>query len=212
MGYQLLRLAAETPSLVERMIRVALEPQLRDIHTMFRLPMRARGLEAGCNFAIAHNLLALISGISVTLYEHDGGSGELFQRLMDDVYWKIDPPEGIDPSKATDVLYKEFRNVLTHDLGIAIDYDQKTKKRRVVQPDFRLVIKKYEGLSEEVLELREIALTRPEMSATLRVEGKTATLLVDGLYWGLRRLVETLTHDKARMKRAEAFLSMTRKP
>ena len=207
MGYQLLRLPETIPPRVKLLVRHAIEPQLRDIHSMFRLPIKEYGLEAGCNFAIAHNLLSLISGVSVMLYEQNGWSGELFRGFMDDVYWKIDPPAGIEPADATDILYDEFRNPFAHVLGFAVDFDRDTQKRHVKRRGFRLVIKKYENLTEETLVLREVSIVRPKMSSTLRVVGGTTTLLVDGLYWGLRRAVDQLLADRDRVQRAEHFLA-----
>ena len=77
---------------------------------------------------------------------------------MNEVYWNINPPRGIDPADATERLYHEFRNPVTHDLGIAIEYDRSTKVRQVKPRDLRFVVKKYERLTEESLELREVSL------------------------------------------------------
>lgn len=209
MGYQLLRLGGDTPPTVTTLIRSALEPQLRDVHSMFRLPIAEQQLDAGCNFAIAHTLLALIGGISAVLYEQAGAPGELFKKVLNERYWLIDPPSGASHNEASEILYQEFRNSLTHGLGLSIEYDPKTKSRRVTKTKYRLEIKKYEKLSEEKIELREVAPSRPKISATLTVKGKDAVLLVDGLYWGLRCLVEQLTRDEALMKRVETFLTST---
>jgi len=40
-----------------------------DVHAMLRLPLKSVALGAGCNFAIAHVLMAVIGGVSATLYE-----------------------------------------------------------------------------------------------------------------------------------------------
>jgi hypothetical protein len=45
------------------------------------------------------------------------------------------------------------------------------------------------------------------MSATLTATSGTQTLLVEALYWGVRRMIENISADKTKMKIAEKFLS-----
>lgn len=105
MAYEELVLSSSIPKIVEEFIREGVEPHLRDINAMLRLPLPEAGLEAGCNFAIAQVLLNIVSGISTTLYRQKGPSGKLFKELLDTEYWPIDPPAGMAPDCASTVLY-----------------------------------------------------------------------------------------------------------
>lgn len=128
MSYQPLIFPTDLPEPISWMVREQLEPMLRDVHCMARLPLPSIGLEAGCNFAMANCLFTVLSGVSATLYEQDGGARELFCRMMNERYWPIDPPKGIDPERASDLLYDEFRNPFTHALGLAIEFDRSMKE------------------------------------------------------------------------------------
>jgi hypothetical protein len=45
------------------------------------------------------------------------------------------------------------------------------------------------------------------MSATVTLAPHKKVLLVEGLYWGVRRMIENLTVDPKRMQVAEDFLA-----
>lgn len=100
--------------------------QFGDVHTMLRLPMPGSALDAGCNFAAANWLLALISGLSALLtpdFDTRRISGDKFNEVLKKYYpWDIQRPErdttphGIDGTIGH--LYDYFRNPLTHSLGI----------------------------------------------------------------------------------------------
>lgn len=129
--------------------------------------------------------------------------------MMNELYWPIDPPEGIAPEQASGLLYDEFRNPFAHALGLAVDFDLSTKKRRLRRIEDRIgvkKVKKYNELTEQLLEEWEVSKVRPDFSATITVAERGTILLVDGLYWGTRRLIESLTRDRARMNRLLEFL------
>ena len=75
MAYRPLAIDRATPPRVKALIRALESHYLSDVHTMLRLPDVDRDLVAGCSFAITQVLAAVVSGISVTLYSHNGGSG-----------------------------------------------------------------------------------------------------------------------------------------
>jgi len=196
----------KTPPRVLDLIDNQIEMQFKDIHCMFRLPLRRPKLEAGCNFAIAQVLLAQIGGISTILYKQSTASKSAFQRLMLTHYWPHDPPEGVTSKDATEILYEEFRNPLAHNLGLHVDR-RYGPLRLAIDDGVKHKVKKFEGLSEKEIVARESSQTRPTMSATLTVTKNKKVLLVDGLYWGVRRMVERLAADKALMNKAEKFLT-----
>jgi hypothetical protein len=47
----------------------------------------------------------------------------------------------------------------------------------------------------------------PDFSPTVNVADGKVVLLVDGLYWGTRRLIETLTRDNVRMNQFDLFIN-----
>lgn len=207
MTYRLLDFdRANTLPKVLNLIENQIEMQFRDIHCMFRLPLPRPRLDAGCNFAIAQVLLAQISGISTILYTQSTASKRAFRKLMLRHYWPHDPPEGVTPEEATEILYEEFRNPLTHNLGLHVSRGP-GPPRLAPERGVKHKVKKYVGLSEKDIVARESSQTRPNMSATLRVTKKKKVLLVDGLYWGVRRMVERLAADQALVNKAEKFLT-----
>jgi hypothetical protein len=185
MAYHPLDINPKTPAKVNHFIHGHLDMLVHDIHCMLRLPMPARGLRAGCNFAAATYLLDLIGGVSTALYWKGGRSGARFQDVLLKYYpWDMEPTGGLDAATGSKTLYKIFRNPLVHALGLG-------KERIAIARS---------GLSERVLGKLELSLTRPHAGsarATI-IEDPTDNrkhLLVDGLYWGFRRMVRRLTDD-----------------
>jgi len=72
----------------------------------------------------------------------------------------------------------------------------------------RLRSPKGEGLSESFIEAELEGYNRfTKMSSTLTVGSGTQTLLVEALYWGVRRMIENISADKTRMQTADNFLA-----
>jgi len=171
---------------------------------MLRLPQAASNLTAGCNFAVAYVLLAAVGGISTTLYRQGRTDGERFKGLLTDHYpWNLEPTQPVPPAEAARIVYEVFRNPLTHDLGL----DLRGKPKGI-----KVVVKRLQspnqagGLSEQWIETLEKGPARPKMSSTVSVRNDAKVLLVEALYWGLRRMVEAMTRDAQLMTRAENFL------
>jgi hypothetical protein len=138
MAYRKLRLDPDTPPTVRFLITESIENlNFSDVRTMLRLPLPNDdpniALGAGCGFAITDVLLAVISGVSSTLYDcrqSNYGNREVgpkFQNLLIDFYpWKSEPKEeteaglkSLEGEAAAGVIYDVYRNPLTHCLGMS---------------------------------------------------------------------------------------------
>ena len=213
MGYQPLRIDPRSPKTVREFIRDHLDMQFHDVHCLLRLPLKGKGLDAGCNFAAAGFLLSVIAGLSTALFKQTGFDGDRFKELLEKYYpWDLEPAEGVrKPEEGSKILYDLFRNPLAHALGLDTKQIGKRSAKRVVlwrdKRRIRLVIGKGPGLSEARLQKLEQARVRPrDARGTLLRSRRKRVLLVEGLYWGVRELVDRLTHDSVLMKDARKFL------
>jgi hypothetical protein len=205
MAYQPLILDPSTPPSVKRLIDRLENLSFNDVHTMLRLPVRNYRLDPGCNFAIAQVLMTVIGGISTTLYRQGTNDGERFKGLLKNHYlWDLEPTRDVTTDEAARIIYQVLRNPLTHDLGLDLHGHSKGKKVKVK----RLQRSAHKGgLTERWIEKLEREPTRPKMSSAVTVRGDAIVLLIEGLYWGLRRMVEAMTHDAHLMAQAESFLA-----
>lgn len=203
MSYKSLKIVSTTPARVKNLVRSLENHYFSDVHVMLRLPLPDQQLNAGCNFAIAQVLAAAVSGISVTLYRQTGGSGARFKELLKAHYpWSWEPGNAVLPDQGAKVLYSLIRNPLTHDLGL--DLQNRKKGQKVLLKRLAL---KGSGLPEEFIERLESKIRPNPMSPTVSITGGSTVVLVEALYWGVRQMIEDLTHDTACMKDAEKFLS-----
>lgn len=203
-AYKPLAIDQAMPPRAKALIRALESHYLSDVHTMLRLPDFDHGLVAGCNFAITQVLTAAVSGISVTLYSHNGGSGIRFKELLKDYYpWGKEPGSMMLPQEGANVLYSVIRNPLTHDLGL--DLENKRKGHKIVIK--RLATdNKLKGLSEHFIEQLESPNRPSPMSPTVSVLSGKTVVLVEAFYWGVRQMVEQLSRDDSRMQSAETFM------
>ena len=204
MAYRNLEITT-APRYVRQLIVHLEDHYFKDVHGMFRLPIPNYRVTTGCNFAIAQILLAVISGLSVTLYQGAGKSGAKFKGLLTAHYqWFREPPTALTGPAAAEAIYSVFRNPLTHDLGLGL-----TKKATTAS----IKVKKYarcngtRGLTERDIDMREDTSARPNMSGTVTGTDKSTVLLVDALYWGTRAMIEAMVKDAALMASAESYLS-----
>jgi hypothetical protein len=204
MAYRSLKLDRATPPTVRRLIHRLETLSFSDVHTMLRLPVPNYRLNAGCNFAITHVLTTAIGGISTTLYRRGTTDGERFKGLLVDHYpWALEPHQGVQPREAARVIYEVIRNPLTHDLGLDLKGKSKglqVKVKRWQRPNQK------GGMPEKWIENLEGGPSRPNISSAVTVRGDAQVLLVEALYWGLRRMAEGMTRDAQLMARAETFL------
>jgi hypothetical protein len=207
MSYHPLNPAPNTPDPVKIFLRDHVDMQFHDVHVLLRLPMHEQGLDAGCNFAAANVLLALIGGMSRVLYKTKlRGDENHFKGVLKDYYpWgdELKTPligDSVTQEEGADILYEVVRNPLVHELGIV---DRNKKDRCKVRNTYidRILIKKHKtGLSEEQIEDIECSLTRPSIVPNTIVlkfpdenGNNTVDILVAALYWGVRRMAENLT-------------------
>ncbi|MFZ3090455.1 MAG: hypothetical protein WA240_07520 [Nitrospirota bacterium] len=207
MAYKSLVLDTSTPQKVRELIVHIEALSFSDVHSMLRLPVMNYHIAAGCNFAITHVLMSIIGGISTTLYKQQGQVGDRFIGLLKDYYpWDLEPKGILPAADAADAIYNVFRNPLTHDLGL----DLKQKSKGIVVKIKRLKTTsgggRDRGLTEKQIEHLEVSQSRPTMSATVAATSQKKILLVEGLYWGTRRMIERLSADNKRMIVAENFL------
>jgi len=208
MSYQQLNIPPSTSPNVKVLIHHIENLSFSDVHSMLRLPVQTYCLLAGCNFAIAHVLMAVIGGVSTTLYRHTGKVGERFTGVLIDYFpWDLEPIGSVLPKDGADAIYEVFRNPLTHDLGL--DLKKKSVGLKVKYKRLKTSTRsgKDRGLTERYIEKLEISPVRPAMSATVTLASHKKVLLIEGLYWGVRRMIERLAADQKRMSIAENFLA-----
>jgi hypothetical protein len=204
MPYKPLVIDPATPRRVKSLVQSLENHYFSDVRTMLKLPQPDRGLIAGCNFAIAQVLAAAVSGVSVTLYSHTGGSGMRFKSLLKDFYpWSDELKNAVTPEDDADVIYSVIRNPLTHDLGL--DLHNKRKGQKILIK--RLALAGGKGLSEKLIEQLEAPTRSLKMSPTVTVGSGQTVVLVEAFYWGVRRMIENLSTDHSRMQVAETFLA-----
>jgi hypothetical protein len=63
------------------------------------------------------------------------------------------------------------------------------------------------GHSEKKLEAIELSASRPAWSPTLRKDASKTVLHLEGFYWGVRKVIESLSASSARMSIADDYLS-----
>jgi len=224
MAYHPLNLPDSLPKEIRGAIDGGAEPLLRNVHAMLRLPLPEVGLGAGCGFSITNNLLSIVSGASVLLYSHEGGSAALFKAFLTDFYpWDSEPArDGLCVgSQAADELYAEYRNPFAHALGISIRTVTPTTRVLERRP-YQLKVKrwivgdrdegKHIGVTEAGIEELEAAdRRRPSwLPATLTVQPHKKVTCPEALYWGTRKAIEAICRDDARMQRAEEFMERAR--
>jgi hypothetical protein len=152
----------------------------------------------------------VVSGVSVTLYEHTGSTGARFKNLLIDYYpWSEEPLAASNYAEFATLIYTLVRNPLTHDLGLDLETKHRTKKvivKRLTTDRGRC------GHTEGGVEALE-AKTRPaNMSPTITIEADRVVLLVEAFYWGIRQMLLNLNADTKRTAAAEAFLESLDKP
>lgn len=205
MAYQSLNLDPATPPRVTRLIKRIENLNFSDVHTMLRLPIPNYRLDAGCNFAVTQVLMTVVGGISTTLYGHGKTDGERFKGLLEHHYpWHLEPKRYVGNAEAARIIYAVFRNPLTHDLGLDLKGKSKGIKVKVKKLQRN---KKQGGMPEKWIENLEKDSIRLKMSSTVTVKSHKKVLLVEALYWGLRRMIESMTCDPKLMASAEAFLA-----
>lgn len=184
MAYRPIALPGGTDPALAAFVQDRIEPQLRGIHAMLRLPLDSDGLDTGLNFECANILLDLISGVSSEIHPARAsrlGSGALFKTCIRDCYpWQQEPANGQVDQDLAKWLYKAFRNPMTHSLGVG----------EGAAPAQKVVVRK-EPMAEAEIEALETSGPRPgSLPATIERDAAGAMRLwIPALYWGIRQLV-----------------------
>ena len=207
MTYQAIKIDPQTPVRVKNLLK-HVDLSFSDVHSMLRLPITNYGISAGCNFAITHVLMSVIGGVSTTLYKQNGHVGTRFIGVLEDYFpWELEPKGILPKNDAAKTIYNIFRNPLTHDLGLDVKQHSKGLAVKVKRLKTASQGGKDRGLTERQIELLEAGNTRPKMSATVTATAQKKVLLVEGLYWGVRIMIERLTADNKRVSAADNFLA-----
>lgn len=211
MPYVPLQIPEGAPEALEQIVRDRIDPILRDVHAMLRLPIDdVPGLEAGCNLSAALVLLEVVSGVSAVLYadpelekiDKRQRSGEAFKRLLLKHYpWDEEPDtaETIREKHAAEILYQAFRNPLAHSFGI--DSETAHGQRKVAKGP----------LSDNEIVSIERSQDRPEEwpGPTLRTDSRSkanrtkTVLTVKLFYWGVRQMIQNVLKSCANVTRQQ---------
>jgi len=161
MPYQPLNLPSSTPTKVRALIHRIEALSFSDVHSMLRLPLHHYRLAAGCNFAIVHVLMAVIGGVSTTLYRHTGRVGERFTGVLLNYFpWDLEPTGTVPPADAADIIYEVFRNPITHELGLDIRQKSSGIQVKIKRMKTSTRAGRDRGLTERQIEKLEASPTR----------------------------------------------------
>ena len=205
MAYVELELHDSLPERVRFVIREVVEPLLRDVHRMLAMPAEPKILPHGGQMqqSIALVLLATVAGVSKTLLyvpprEPAGGDRVRFTQCLIRFFpWDLDPPTGVCPEQASEILYKVFRNPLVHCLGT----------HRSSDPPVRIGRGHAGEDGERGVEELERMTDKPVSEPCLVVSPKGRTLWLEPFYWGVRILVERWSRDQDEVARADLRLT-----
>ncbi|OHA89086.1 MAG: hypothetical protein A2741_01670 [Candidatus Zambryskibacteria bacterium RIFCSPHIGHO2_01_FULL_43_27] len=171
---------------------------------MLQLPKPEVGLNASCHISAANSLLALVSGLAAlreSNFDTTGVARTKFIKVMLDYYpWSQQPPYGTTKEVAAEDLYDNFRNPLSHALGLR------------TRGNFVINIGRVGVPSSQYLERISNSDTSPGIALTYRDvefkgEGiKEKTLDVVNFYWGVRQMVSELTSDSQEVTKIENAL------
>ena len=210
-----LSLALATPAPVARFVRRVIEAQmLVEAHAILCLATQARRGSL-LPFALAHVLLGIISGVSVTLCYPDRKVGEAFRLTLRNFYpFDLEHDQHrVARDEAADAIYEEYRCSLAHDAGLGLDdgdvrRNRPNAMRRVAPRGYKL---KYKILrfkdASTVRVLADCTAFPPRQSATVVAKPGKKVLNLGTLYWGTRRMIERISADVGCMQRAHALLS-----
>jgi hypothetical protein len=214
MAYQRLVLARGMPIIVERMMRMSVEPFLQDVHCALRLPLRKPKLPAGFNFTAAHVLLGVVAGVSAAFYRRGLSDGKAFTGLLVDYYpWELELGDANDPLQKAAILWNTFRNPFSHSLGLA--FEKRTGMPRELKPRSFIVKvgRDKNGMREREVVALERSMIRPNLNPTLVVAPHKRVLWVEPFYWGIRAMLSRLSRDAALMADVQQYLEgVTAKP
>src|SRR5262245_46181853 len=147
------------PQSIRDFVRLHVDMQLLDVHTMLRLPFGDQpGMEGGCNFATVSVLCSVIAGASTVFFRQNGLAGPRFEELLIRFYpWDVQPRGGVEPDIAVRAIYKEYRNPLAHALAVSTRTVGRGADQRILVDTRRIplgVIKR--ALTEDAITALEV--------------------------------------------------------
>ncbi len=217
-----LKLSSKTPANFRDLIDEIQKAQLSEVHVMILLGSHALRMHGtACPFAIAQILLSLVRGLSTVTYRKtEGNLQQSFRAILNQHYpWAAEPAGAIAAAPAINALYSLYRNPLSHVVTIAPTEDAAELRGALRRQTIGVRRQQAPGAvdwTEEALVELEKASTRPSvLRPTLAQEARWRDLLwlsVEGFYWGMRRLIESLTFSTARMEAARRFFGEHERP
>lgn len=204
MAYVPLTLPDDLPTGVHRVIRGTTERFLEDIHWMLATAHPERGPKHQFQRPSAVALLAIVAGISRLPFKDDRQSGKRFKDCLNRFFpWDVDPPDGVSPIEAAEILYSVFRNPLVHQLGIDFDRSYAVKIGAILAGSEN---------AEKSIEEMERSAAKPHTKPCLVVSDNKRVLWVNPFYWGVRRLIERWAADSALVRQTEERISSIIRP
>jgi hypothetical protein len=206
--YRRIELPGTVPREVQAIVRTRVDLFCADIHAMLRLPLPVLGIAAGCNFALAEILCALVSGLSRVFVDRTLGSEAAFRGVLAH-YPNENHPLALSEDEFVDELYETYRCNFAHSLGINMPDVKRGQKRKVQSlrhptKVLRLVPMAIPGYILSAIEADEV---RPRwLPPTIYRQDGVQKLCVESLYWGVRQLVRRLCADDACVSFATRFL------
>jgi hypothetical protein len=204
-----LKLNPATPRRFRDLAEGVIQVHLDDVNSMLRIPALGPG---GCAYPITQTLLAVVGGLSTVVYASTRrNSGERFTRLLEEHYpWSAEPEESVPKGVGPSTLYEWFRNPEEHALSLET-YETDGGLLRMSKGSSRMGLRRQlpggvEDWSDDTLSELEGDERPTSLSATLSEHDQRVWLTVEALYWGVRRLVESVTRSPERMEVAGWFL------
>lgn len=169
---------------------------LADVYTMLSSRPLHRTNGGGCNLTATLVLLCVVDAIATYIYPKQPMSGQSAQQtrfrklLVERLPWGAEAMGWMNKQDAATLLYLEFRNTLTHALGV--DQPSDLRKRGFVEPTVGI----WGNVSPKRIGNVDARKTWPEHWPVLSVltdgRGTRQKLTVVALYWAIKRMVSDL--------------------
>jgi hypothetical protein len=218
---------AKWPSL-QQLAAVHFDMLVRDVRTLFRLPMPECDLHEGMNLTIGNQLCTIIAGASVCLYDTSrevyddhSGRGDRFKAVVRDYFpapehrpelvgyipvpgappWTAADADDVDAATAAEVLWLHVRNPMAHAFGLHIG----TK-----HPEVLVQFAKPNGMPLAEILAWEDSPSRPG-KAIIADHGPAGgsgkphyVVNLPSLLWAVHRMLRNLIADDAHAARSDA--------
>jgi hypothetical protein len=152
-----------------------------------------RGSAGGLSIA---TLLAVLTDSSANLFQPGTMEAiDRFKTFMKENYpWDIDPPFGLDPQDAIDLMWEVVRASAIHRLGLQPD------------PPFEVrYVVPFSTTDESMTEI-ELSDERPFSEPTIKFDGRNLTIQLKSWYWGLRRAVVKAVDSQSKVQSVTAHI------